>query len=63
MNTLYVEIVGTILVPAFLFWIDMRFRSNRDLKEMRDLVLRIDTKLEPIWKWFNEERDRRRNIA
>ena len=55
--------LGIVAVPAVMilgFWLDSR-RQRRDESrentqrhtENRDRLARIETKIEPLWKWWN----------
>lgn len=60
----HLEIIGVILVPMFGIWWDNRrqrqgeFREAEKLQgarhqENRDRLMAIETKIEPMWNWFN----------
>ena len=55
--------LGIVAVPALMilgFWFDSRRERHRERQENtdrhsenRDQLARIETKIEPIWKWWN----------
>ena len=53
----HIEIVGTVLVPMLLVWWDTRRRSREQHTENSYRLERIETKIEPIWDWWNRHRN------
>lgn len=50
----HLAMFGTMLVPLIVIWIDLRHRGNQQHTENRDRLVRIETKVEPIWTWWNK---------
>lgn len=59
--------VGSILVPFLIFWMDGRRQSEKHHRETIDQntqmhhenqqrLTTIETRLEPIWDWWNRNR-------
>jgi hypothetical protein len=46
-------IVAAAIIPVALFWIDTRRQSAKMHAENSNRLTRIETILEPIWKWWN----------
>lgn len=53
----HLEIVGTVLVPILLFWWDTRRRSREQHAENSHRLTRIETKIDPLWDWWNDRRN------
>jgi hypothetical protein len=50
---------GVILVPIFVFWLEsMRQARNMHVENQQRLTA-IETKLDPLWDWWNGRFDRR----
>lgn len=50
-------IIGAVLLPTVVvlgMWIDSRRRSDANHTENRERLVRIETKLEPMWEWWSK---------
>ena len=72
LSNTHVEILGTILIPFIIFWLDQRRQSERHHKEWMDeqqthhaenitRLTKIETTLDPIADWWNTARAEDRN--
>ena len=66
-NSIHIELVGMVLVPFILFWLDTRRQSKKMHDETQaqnwemhtenqQRLTEIETKLEPVWSWWNRVR-------
>lgn len=49
----HLGILGIIIVPLFLAWLDLRNRQGNMHKENIERLARMETKIEPLWNWWN----------
>lgn len=49
----HLEIIGVIVIPLIVIWLDLRHRGGQMHKENGERLIRIETKVEPIWTWWN----------
>lgn len=52
----HLEIVGVVLVPITLYWLDTRHRAHAMHVENQTRLTKIETMLAPIWDWWNRRR-------
>lgn len=68
----HIEIMGMVVIPLLLAWLDQRRQSERHhnawMEQQREQhtentnrLTKIETTLEPIADWWNEARSRERN--
>jgi hypothetical protein len=50
----HLEIVGTVLLPILAMWFEARIRSEKQHRENRDRLIKIETQVEPLWRWWNK---------
>lgn len=51
---LALKLAATVLVPTTLYWLDNRRQTHRNHTENQVRLARIETKLDPIWRWWNQ---------
>ena len=49
----HLEIIGVVLVPILMIWLDLRAQSRKNGERM----VRIETMLGPLWDWWNSTKD------
>ena len=53
----HLEITGTVLIPLILFWLDTRRSTHRNHTENQVRLGVIETKLEPLVRWWNSRKE------
>lgn len=53
----HLEIVGVVLVPIFLFWIDTRRTSHKNHTENQVRLGILETQLKPLVDWWNRRKE------
>ena len=54
----HLGILAAVLTPVVAMWWDTRKHSSRMHSENQLRLTRIETKIEPLWKWWNSNDDR-----
>lgn len=53
----HLEIVGVVLVPITLYWLDTRHRAHAMHIENQTRLTKLETMIRPLWSWWNKERE------
>lgn len=52
----HLEIVGVVLVPITLYWLDTRHRAHAMHIENQTRLTRLETMIRPLWRWWNAKK-------
>lgn len=48
----HIGILAAVCIPLFGMWRDLRHRQESQHSENKERLVRIETKVEPIWDWW-----------
>ena len=57
----HLGILAAVITPVLAMWWDTRKHSAKMHMENQLKLTKIETKLEPLWRWWNSDSDRDRD--